>query len=57
MSQFESKSERLYPTPIGYSTKRPDVELPPIDRKALMTAAHFIASSRAALVFSHAMLN
>jgi hypothetical protein len=32
----------LYPTPIGYTSRRP-VILPPIDRAALLRAAHAIA--------------
>jgi hypothetical protein len=35
--------QRLYHTPLGLSTKRPAVELPPIGRKALMQNAHRIA--------------
>jgi hypothetical protein len=34
---------RLYHTPIGLTSKRPAVELPPIDRGALMRNAHAIA--------------
>jgi len=33
----------LFHTPMGLSTKRPAVELPPIDRAALMRNAHEIA--------------
>jgi hypothetical protein len=36
-------TERLYHTPLGLSTVRPAVELPPIDRRALMARAHVIA--------------
>jgi hypothetical protein len=36
-------NERLYHTPMGLSTVRPAVELPPIDRAALMQNAHRIA--------------
>ena len=38
-------SEKLYPTAMGYTTRRPDVTLPPIDRRALMQNAHRIASN------------
>jgi hypothetical protein len=34
---------RLYHTPMGRSTIRPAVALPPIDRRALMQNAHRIA--------------
>jgi len=37
-------TKRLYHTPMGLSTKRPDVTLPPIDRRALMQNAHRIAA-------------
>jgi hypothetical protein len=36
-------SEKLYPTAMGYTTRRPDVTLPPLDRRALMQSAHRIA--------------
>lgn len=36
-------SKPLYHTPLGYSSKRPNVVLPPIDRAALMRNAHRIA--------------
>lgn len=36
-------SDRLYHTPMGLSTVRPKVDLPPIDRRALMVQAHVIA--------------
>jgi hypothetical protein len=36
-------TECLYHTPIGLSTRRPDVDLPSIDRRALMQNAHRIA--------------
>ncbi len=34
---------KLFHTPAGLSTKRPVVDLPPIDRSALMRRAHQIA--------------
>jgi len=37
-------SEWLYHTPMGLSTRHPAVELPPIDRAALMRNAHKIAA-------------
>jgi hypothetical protein len=37
-------TEKLNITPLGYSTRRPAVVLPPIDRRALMQNAHRIAS-------------
>jgi hypothetical protein len=37
-------SEKLYITPLGYTTRRPAVALPPIDRRALMQNAHRIAA-------------
>ena len=36
-------SRPLYPTPMGYSSKRPAVCLPPIDRGALIRDAQVIA--------------
>lgn len=38
-------TERLYHTPLGLSTKRPDVALATIDRAALMRNAHRIAAN------------
>jgi hypothetical protein len=35
---------RIYHTPLGLSAKRPDVEMPAIDRRALMENAHRIAT-------------
>jgi hypothetical protein len=35
--------ERLFHTPAGLSNQRPEVDLPPIDRSALMRRAHQIA--------------
>jgi hypothetical protein len=34
----------LYHTPLGYSTRRPDIDIGPIDRRALMRNAHCIAA-------------
>jgi hypothetical protein len=36
--------QQLSMTPLGYSTRRPAVVLPPIDRRALMQSAHRIAA-------------
>jgi hypothetical protein len=36
-------AERLYHTPMGLTSKRPNVVLPSIDRRALMQNAHRIA--------------
>jgi hypothetical protein len=41
MNKFSAA--RLYHTPVGPSTERPQVVLPPIDRAALMRNAHRIA--------------
>jgi hypothetical protein len=38
-----SQGPALFHTPLGYSTQRPDVGLPPLDRRALMQNAHQIA--------------
>jgi hypothetical protein len=43
LSPSADKVVRLFHTPAGLSTERPQVELPPIDRRAVMTAAHVIA--------------
>jgi hypothetical protein len=45
--------ERLYHTPAGPSTKRPDVTLPAIDRRALMANAHRIARAGAPYMASY----
>jgi hypothetical protein len=37
------RSKPLFHTPLGLSTKRPGVDLPPIDCRALMQNAHRIA--------------
>lgn len=37
-------TEKLHMTPLGYSTRRPDVDLPAIDRRSLMQNAHRIAA-------------
>jgi hypothetical protein len=42
--QEAAVSEKHYMTPLGYSTVRPAVALPPIDRRALMQNAHRIAA-------------
>jgi hypothetical protein len=36
--------ETLHHTPLGYRAMRPDVDLPAIDRRALMQNAHRIAA-------------
>lgn len=33
----------LYPTPLGYTSRRPAVAMPAIDRRALMRNAHALA--------------
>src|ERR1700730_2193581 len=38
-----SAAASIYLTPLGYSSHRPAVDMPPIDRRALMQAAHAIA--------------
>lgn len=36
---------KLYPTPLGLSTVKPDVEITPIDRVLVATRAHKIAAA------------
>ena len=43
----------LYHTPIGYSSKRPNVVFSPIDRAALMRNAHRIAKGYLQYVMSY----
>jgi hypothetical protein len=43
LSPRDRAGVKLFHTPAGLSTKRPDVTLPPIDRRALMRNAHRIA--------------
>ncbi len=52
-------SNRVYYTPLGLSSKRPNVDIPPIDHRVVMQDAHVIAarfrpyhpSYRAALIY------
>jgi hypothetical protein len=41
---MSTPGERLYHTPMGLTSTRPAVVLPPIDRRALMQNAHRIAA-------------
>jgi hypothetical protein len=47
-------SEKLYMTPLGYSTRCPEVVLPAIDRRALMQNAHRIAARARPLMATYA---
>jgi hypothetical protein len=40
---MSAAASTTYLTPLGYSSHRPAVDIPPIDRSALMQAAHAIA--------------
>ena len=44
-----SAATSIYLTPLGYSSHRPAVDMPPIDRRALMQAAHAIARKAASV--------